>query len=410
MALFFGVGGVWAAAAPLASASMASGSISPEGLRRTVQHLEGGIIKTIHVRNGDQVEAGQALVTLESTQARASYRMQESRYTLLRATEARLLAEQFGAREIDWSKVPEAPDREEVMEDQQQIFLANARGLEQETSLLNQRIRQLEEEIGGYRAQMAAQGEQADLLAEEIDMLEQLLAMGLVRRPQLLELKRRKAETDGARSSSGAAVARAQQMIGEARMEINGLQTRRRQEAANQLGEVRGEIARIEEAMTGAGDVLERTVITAPISGVVFDLAVNTPGGVIPPGESLLDLVPVSEKLMIDARVPILDIDDVHTGLEAQVTLSALPQRNLPKLTGRVVYVSADRMVDEATGEPFYSARVEISADTLAKADLEEKLIPGMPADVMIFIGTRTMADYLFTPLIESINRSFIEA
>jgi len=306
--------------------------------------------------------------------------------------------------------VPASPDREAAIEDQRQIFLANASGLGQEASLLNQQIRQLREEISGYRAEISAQSQQGALLAEEIDMMEQLEAKGLVRKPQILALKRQRAQIEGRRSSSAASVARAQQVIGETQLQILGLETRRRQEAANLLGEVRGEIARVEEAMRGAGDVLDRTVINAPISGTVFDLGVNTKGGVVSAGEDILDLVPSSERLLIDARVPITDIDDVQRGLEAQVTLSALPQRHLPKLFGKVVHVSADRMVDETTGEPYYLARVEISAEDLVAADLEEELVPGMPAEVMIFIGTRTMADYLFTPLWQSIDRSFKEA
>lgn len=409
MIVLFGGGGVWSSIAPLASAALAPGQISPEGHRKTVQHLEGGIVREIRVKDGDLVQERDVLLVLEDTQAVATLRVQEARLLTLKSMEARLSAEERGASNPDWSTVPRLPGRDLALQDQLSIFMANRKSQETERGILGQRIRQLEEEIGGLEAHIESQTTQLALIDDEIHMMDTLTAKGLARRPKLLELQRAKAEIRGRRASNIAAIARAGQSIGEAQLQILGLDTRRKSEAATELGDIRSQIADLEERITSARDIVTRTVIRAPETGRVFDLKVKTLGAVIRPGEAILDIVPETDDLLVDARVVPTDIDVVVEGLSAEVVLTAFPQRNLSKLKGTVRHVSADLMTDDQNGETYYLARIEIDGTHLKDLGDEVDLVPGMPADAMIFTGTQTFVEYLISPLLNSIDRSFIE-
>lgn len=406
---FFGVLGTWSATVPLASAALAPGTISPEGHRRTVQHLEGGIIDRILVEDGDMVATGQPLLTLKETQARASFRIHETQYLALKAMELRLVAETEGAPDVAWEMMPQRPGWEEAVADQQSVFKAGRNALETQREILRQRISQLEEEIAGLHQQIESALRQLSLIDQQILDLQSLVDKGLGRRPQLLELQRERATIEGRHAASQSSIARARQSIGETRLQILSLETERRDAAAQKLGEVRARIADIEERMTGSKDVLERTVVTAPVSGTVFNLRYATAGGVIGPGEPILEIVPQEEDLLVDVRVSPNDIDVVTQGLEAEIKLTAYAQRNLPRLNGTVRTVSADRFTDEQTGEVYYTARIEIDPQGLAELGDRVELLPGMSADAMIFTGTRTFFGYLFDPLVESIDRSFRE-
>ncbi len=407
--LFFGVGGAWSTLAPIASAALAVGTISPEGHRKTVQHLEGGIVREILVKDGDQVKNGDVLMTLEDTQALAAYRVQQAQLVSLKATEARLVAEEKGKAKPDWSTVPEMPGHNEAIQDQRHIFEARRESEKSERQILGLRVNQLEKEIEGFEAQIDSQTEQLALISDQIATMEGLIEQQLARKPQLLELKRQKAEILGNRASNQSAIARSEQTIGETQLQILNLGTRRRDEAANKLGETRTRIADLEERMAGTSDVLARTVVTAPADGTVFDLRMKTTGGVLRSGDPIMDIVPQNDELLVDARVQPNDIDVVTAGLEAQVTLTAVPQRNAPKLKGTVANVSADSMTDRMTGEVYYLARVKIDGKSLEELGNDIDLVPGMPANTMIFTGSRTFLEYLTEPLVQSINRSFRE-
>lgn len=407
--LFFGVGGAWSVLVPIASAALATGTIRPEGHRKTVQHLEGGIVRDILVKDGDAVEAGDVLIVLEDTQALTAFRVQETRLLALRAMEARLSAEENGKEVPDWKLVPQAPGREDAIQDQMSIFLKQMDSEESERNILGQRVNQLDEEINGLKAQIKSQSDQLFLIRDEITMVETLTDKGLARKPRLLDLKRQKADISGLRASNKSSIARAKQSIGETQMQILNLKTRRRDEAATRLGDIRVQIADLEERMAGTRDILKRTSIIAPVSGTVFDVRLQTTGGVLRAGDPVLDIVPLGDDLLVDARVQPNDIDVVAEGLTAEITLTAFPQRNLPKLKGEVLHVSADRMTDQSTGEVYYLARIEIDRHSLANLGTEIELIPGMPADAMIFTGSQTFMDYLVGPLIDSIDRSFRE-
>jgi len=413
LVLFGGVGG-WAAVAPLASAAVAPGVISPDGSRRVVQHLEGGIIRQLPVRDGSRVAAGDPLVVLEDIGARARRDARMSRYRTLRAVEARLLAEAAGAGQIAFpaAVIAAAADDAEVADviaDQTARFEVRRRTHEGRGAILRQRIAQLDEEIAGLEAQIDSQERQLELIAQEIGNVEQLISQGLERLPRLLALQRAEAEITGARAANRAAIARARQSIGETELQILDLDARREDEVTEELTQVRSELSEVAEDLRASEDVLTRTVVIAPVAGTVVDLRFHTVGGVIGPGEPILDIVPFEEDLLIDARVAPIDIDAVAPGQTAQVHLTAYRQRNLPRIDGRVRQVSADRLVDEATGEPYFLARVEVDRDRLDALDEGIQLLPGMPAEVLILTGERTALAYLLDPFVDTFRRGLRE-
>ena len=412
IALFFGGFGSWAALAPLESAAMAPGVVSVFSNRKTVQHLEGGIIEEILVREGDVVRSGQLLVRLDDTQTRATLERMRGRYAAVAALEARLLAERDGRETVEFAAELSAaradPNIAEVLDGQINIFKSRRTSLAGQIAILKQRIAQSGEEIAGLQGQIAAEDVQIELIAEDTEMVRQLLDKGYARRPRLLELQRRAAEIAGARSQNVALIARAGQNIGEADLRISDLQATRLDEVMQLLHEAQNELNQLDEQVRAAEDMLRRTEIRAQRDGTIVDLQVHTAGGVIVPGARLLDIVPSDDRLVIEARIEPDDIDVVEAGLPARVRLTAFSQRNLKPIEARVMWVSADRLVDERTGEAFFLAWIELTEDP-AEVIPGGALYPGMAAEVMIATGERTALDYLLSPIIASVDRAFRE-
>lgn len=414
IALFFGGIGGWAASAPLAGAAIAPGVISPDGSRRTVQHLEGGIIREILVRDGSLVRAGDPLIVLEDVQARASVDVLRARFHTLGATQARLMAEQAGANSVNFpawliEATDDDPTALEAMVAQRALFETRAKALQDRKDILSRRIEQLREEIAGLEAQIVADSRQIVLIEEEIRGVEELYRKGLERKSRLLALQRARAEIEGDRAERRARIARARQAIGETELQIIAQDTAQLQAVSEEASQVQVELAEVEQRLAASRDVLERTLITAPVDGTVVGLRFRTAGGVVRPGEPVLEIVPEHEELLIDARVSPLDIDVVRPGLPARVVLPAFQQRYLPQIEGRVRQVSADAMVDAQTGERFFQARVEIDRDQIAALGPELELTPGMPAEVYITTGERTALDYLLRPFYDSLRRAWRE-
>ncbi|NBB82938.1 MAG: HlyD family type I secretion periplasmic adaptor subunit [Alphaproteobacteria bacterium] len=412
--LFFAGLGGWAALAPLASAAIAPGVVGPDGSRRTVQHLEGGIIREIRVTDGSRVAVGDPLVVLADIAARATFEQLQTQVDALAALQARLIAEQQGATAIAF------PDRlldaatadaevADILMAQSDLFETRRTAMESRKSILRQRIAQLSEEITGLRAQIGSQETQLALIEEEIVGVRQLVDQGLERRPRLLALQRQQAEIEGAIAENRAAIARANQTIGEAELQILGLETDRLDEIAAELTDVRTRLLSLEERLRSSRDVLTRTVIEAPVAGTVVALRYKTTGGVIGPGDPILDIVPENEELVIEARVSPVDIDAVAAGQTAQIHLLAYAQRNLPRIEGTVTTVSADALTDEQTGESYYSARVAVDRERLAALPDGVALSAGMPAEVLIMTGERTALAYILQPFLDSLRRSFRE-
>jgi len=409
--LFFGVFGAWAALAPLESAAVAGGVISVETQRKTVQHLEGGIIRAINVSDGDEVDADEVLIELEETHARATLELLKGRYRAAQALEARLIAERDGLASIAFPGVltdADDLDATELIQAQVNIFNGRRASFEGQTAIMEQRIKQIQEEIRGLEGQIAAQAEQLVLTEDEIASNQKLFDEGMSGKSRLRELQRELAEVSGQHSQSVAAIARAEQDIGEARLQMAELRTKLVNEAVQQLGLVQSELFDLSEQIRSAEDVLRRTIIRAPMAGTIVDLKVHTVGGVVTPGQALLDIVPTGDRLIVEAFIHPDDIDVVEVGLPAQVRLTALTQRNLAPLEGRVVTVSADRLTEPRTGADFFLARIVLDEDPSAALD-GERLYPGMQAEVMIVTGARTTFDYLSRPIVQSLNRAFRE-
>ena len=406
-ALFFGGLGGWATLAPLTSASLGVGVLSVEGDRKTVQHFEGGIVAAVSVQDGDRVQAGQLLVQLDKTRAKATLDQLRARTNGAQARAARLLAERNNSDSINFPEHLDHTDAGEIVAGERQIFATRQRALRSRAAILEQRIAQFDEEIRGLRGQITAESKQLELIGEEIAGLQSLVDKKLSGSQRLLELRRRSAEIDGNRARRIADIARAKQNIAEERLKILDLSTTRSNEVAAELREVQSLVADLNERIRAATDVLERTDIKAPLAGSVVGLTVNTVGGVITPGQALLDIVPSDAHLVVQARVQPEDIDTVEPGLEAQVVLTALNRRNTPPITGQVVSVSADRLEDERTGLPYFLARIELPEST-PQAPLPD-LYPGMQAEVITVTGERTALDYVLRPLTRAFDRALRE-
>tara|TARA_R110002110_G_scaffold159567_1_gene357414 strand:+ start:4639 stop:5943 length:1305 start_codon:yes stop_codon:yes gene_type:complete len=410
--VFFGIFGIWAAIAPLNTAAIASGEVMVDGRRKTIQHFEGGIVSEILVRDGAVVKAGQVLVRLQQTQAQAMLSLVDGRSIAARSLAARLKAERDGAETLtfpaDIHAASKDPRVRAAMDGQRRIFEARRNALASKTALLRKRDAQVRTEIRGLRAQIKADDRQLALIEEELSGIRSLVRRGLVAKPRLLALERRAAEIGGGRGRNIAAVARAQQTIGETQLKIEELKTERLNEVVRELREVESQLHDLGERRSASSDVLSRTEIRAPIAGTVVGLKIATTGGVIAAGEAIMDIVPTDGSLIVEAKVSPQDIDIVRAGLAAQVRFTALSQRNTVPVDGEVVSVSADRLSDQFTPEGYYLARIGLPA-TIRESLGGVTLHPGMQAEVMIVTGANTALGYFMKPVAESFNRAFRE-
>jgi len=413
--LFFGGLGTWAALAHIASAAVATGVVSPDGSRKTVQHLEGGIIAKILVDDGDTVEAGTPLVVLQETQARAAFEVLEGKRQLLAAKLARLLSEQAESTEMalpEWLLAKEGEDAglAAILQAQRDLFTARRRLHEGRKAIGRKRIDELQEEINGLESQINSQRQQLDLLDEELVAKKRLLDRGMLPRPEYFALQRLSAEIEGEMAENVAAIARAKQSIGETELQIVHEDTVRLDKIIADLAETRAELASVEEQHRAQRDILDRTVVTAPVAGIIVQKRFHTTGGVVGPGQPILDIVPQDTELLIDAQVRPVDIDVVAPGQQARVHFLAYSERNLPQIHGIVRSVSADSLIDEFSEQSYYLARVEVPQEELAKLGEGVKITPGMPAEVLIVTGERTLLQYLVQPVVDSLRRTFRES
>jgi HlyD family secretion protein len=403
--------GIWAIFAPLESAAIANGSVVSESSRKTIQHLEGGIIAQILVHDGDVVQAGQTLLRLDDTKARTSLAALQGQLWDARAREARLIAERDGAASIAFPTDMTAnsgPGAAAALAGQQQIFSTRHSLQQSKAAAIRERINQVNEEINGHKAEVVALEQRMALLKQEIAGVMELVSKGLERRPRLLSLQRDLAEMEGKRGDTMAQIAKAKQVIAESEVDILSLQNDKQKDVADDLRETQKKTTELREQVRQAADVLARIEVKAPEAGTVTDLRVHTPGGVINPGEALLDLVPQADRLVVEARVRPEDIDRVHEGLPAQVRLMPYKQRRTPPLDATVTYVSADLLTDKRTNENYYAARLRLDEKELASL-VDVKMVPGMPSEAMIKTGETTAALYALSPILDSFHRAFRE-
>jgi HlyD family secretion protein/epimerase transport system membrane fusion protein len=401
----------WGYLAPLDGGAVAPGVINPDSGKKTIQHLEGGIIADLPVHEGQAVKAGQPLVVLESTQARATHEALVQQRLSLLARKARLDAEKADHSRIDLPEELRSPEPQirTIVEAQQEVFDTRRTTHASRRDILAQKIEQLVQQIKGYEAQVESASRQLGFVTEELTAKEYLVGRGLSPKPEALRLKRTDAEISGKRGEYVSEIARARQQIGESRMQILGVDAERADQIAADAEKVRAELTDVNEKLQASADVVKRTVVTAPVSGTVVDIKFKTIGGVVQRGEPIMSIVPLGDELIIEARLTPIDVKAVHSGLQAQVHLSAYSSRIVPKIPGIVRTVSADRLMDDATHQPYYLTRVAVDRDTLHRLAPSVDLIPGMPVEVLVVTERRTMLEYLAKPFREALWRSFRE-
>lgn len=403
----------WAAFAPLSQGVVGQGVLVSDSKRKTIQHLEGGIIEAIHVRDGSLVQKNQVLIELNPTQPKAQYELVKTRYLTSLAVLNRLYSERSGLSKIDFSKglLDESGINQEIdhiISTQKNLFSDRQHQYLGQISLLEQRAKQLEEQVEGLTFELTAREKELSLMADELRRTEELQKKRLIDLPRVLSLQREEARAAGEIGRTKADIAAAKVAIGEARMEILQLEKTRNQDISEQLEKVQEQVHELGRQMHAAKDVLERTSIRAPEAGTVFGLNIYTVGGVIPPGTPILQIVPTNDRLLVEAKIKVNQIDEVHKDMPVRVRFSAFRQRTTPLVEGTVKEISADAVNDERTGQSFYLVRVGVPESEMSKlAGLE--IVPGMPAEVLIKGGERTAMEYLLDPITSMLRRSMRE-
>lgn len=411
----FGVFGIWAALAPLSSAALAPGVIKVESYRKTIQHLEGGIVKSIDIHNGQAVTKNQTLITLDDTQPKSQLQVLLGQYYISQAREARLIAQQKNEKTINFPKSLTESNDSRVLEAitmQKHNFKVRQTATEGENTLYTRQIEQLRARAKGLASQKWSQSKLVNSYQSELLDFQELLKDGYAEKQRVREFERNLAQSKGTLAELASSIAETNLQISEIELQMLQLNKEFQREVATELSEVQSQLFDLREQIQQLSDTVARTIIKAPVSGMVMDITVHTIGAVIAPGGKLLDIVPQGEKLVIEARVSPMDIDRVMIGQAAEIRLSVFKARDTPKLEGTVLSLSADRLTDEniENSEPYYLARLEITEQgikELIEANLDLK--PGMPAEVLILTGDRTMIEYLFDPLSDTIAYSFTE-
>ncbi|MCV9966603.1 HlyD family type I secretion periplasmic adaptor subunit [Pararhizobium sp. BT-229] len=413
LALVVGVGG-WAATTELSSAIVASGTVVVENNVKKIQHLTGGIVGKVLVKEGDPVKAGQVVITLDGTTVRANLSIVQNTLAQLYARRARLLAEQTAAETFD---IPEnlseltsgtSAPAALLEESERKLFHSRKNALVGMKSQLASRKDQLVDETKGLTVQLEAIEDALKLIGEELTGLDKLYGQGLVSMQRLTELKRDRAQLEGDRGARIAARAQAAGKSSEIDLQILQLDEDRRTENAKELTDVEGKIAEYEDRRVAAQDQLKRLDITAPLDGRIYQLAVHTENGVINPGEVLMLVVPGEDGLTVEAKIATHDIDQIRVGQPVEIRFSAFNQRTTPIVDAEVVTIAPDLVTDQRTGATYYPLRIRPKAESL-KGLKGLTLYPGMPAEVFIKIADRTVLSYLAKPLTEQIQHTFRE-
>lgn len=405
----FGGFGLWSVLAPLDSAALAPGVVTVKGHRKAVQHLEGGIVHDIYVREGERVEEGQPLLELDATQSRAELGIVMGQYYAARALADRLASERAYAKTIAFSSELDVDDERarEAKLNERSIFEARRDERLGQIRVLELQIEQLQAQINGLEAQLEGKNTVAQLLEEEIADLTDMLAEGFVDKQRLRELQRTRSTVLGEIANHESSIASSRVRIGEAELEILQLNRRFVKEVADEASEVQATLFDLTQRRIALEDRTRRVILRAPVAGLAFGMNTHTIGGVVKPGDTLLEIVPENDELIVDARVSPSDIDRVEAGTQAEIRFSAF--KNTYTVNGTLVKVSADRLIDEQTGAPFYSAEVAIDKAELQRRLGEGQLLPGMPAEVLIKTGSRTLFQYLVTPASNMLARSLNE-
>lgn len=403
----------WAAFAPLDAGAYAQGQIAISGNRQAVQHREGGVVSQLHVREGDTVRRGQILLTLSSGELRATERGVAGQVYALLAQRARLVAERDGLRAIPTPvefaslAAEDSVLAQESLRIQQLQFGARRTGRSTETGVLNQRVAQLNEQIDGYERQIESNQEQQRLIQEELTGMRGLAAQGYAPLTRVRALERAAAQLDGELGSLRAQIARSREAVGETRLQMSGVGTKLGEDVADQLRQIDVQLNELRPRMVELRAQIARSEVRAPASGQVVGLTIFTQGGVIQPGQTLMEIVPNDASQVIVAQVSPNDVDNLRIGQETEVKFPGLRERNPPIVHGRVTRISADSFTVEETGRSYFRAEIVVPAGELEKMGRAAQVLrPGAPVEVVILLRRRTALAYLTEPLVNNLWRS----
>lgn len=406
------LGGSWFIFMPLAGAVVVPGNLVVQSNVKTIQHPTGGVVAEIKVRDGSRVREGDLLVRLDATQARAGLQMVSKQLDEVRARIARLSAERDGLARMEFPAELASRAKEDIVKSllasEESLFKARATARQSQKDLLQSRIAQLTEEISGMEAQQDSKGKQLELIAGEMTGVQDLYDKHLVPLARLTALQRESARIEGERGQLVSSIAETKSKIGEAQLQIVRIDQDFRTDVVKELGDAQGKEAELVERSVAARDLLDRIEIRAPTSGLVHQLAAHTIGGVVRPGDAIMEIVPDAEDLLVEARLQPKDIDQVRNGQQAFVRFTAFNQRTTPQLTGTVSYVSADTSHDQQTSAAYFTVRI-VLPDQERRRLAGQQLVPGMPAEVFMQTGSRTMMSYLFKPIADQMRRAFVE-
>jgi HlyD family type I secretion membrane fusion protein len=410
--VFFGIGGTWISLAQISGAVISSGEVRVDTERKTVQHLEGGIINEILVRNGDIVEEGQTLVTLDSSRITSQVEQIQLRIASARLADIRLQAERDMLEQVNWPETDPsiAPQKyRELLDSARKVFQSRRQALTDQISMLEKQIDQLDQQDKSLKARINAEEKIIAALQDELDSKQVLYERQYIDKTRILELQRRIAEREGSLAQLQGSRAELGERIAELGLRISSLKGEYRQKAIEEHNENQQKLYDLQQQLLPLLDASQRLSITAPVSGEVVALQVHSRQGVIKPGEPILDIVPEGSPLIVECNIQVKDITHVRKGQEADVQLLAFEQRTTPKIPGEVVYISADRIMQKtAYGEqPTYVVHVELDKEALHANDLY--ISAGMPAAVFIKTEPRTVLDYLIEPLAENFDRALRE-
>ncbi|ANU36004.1 HlyD family type I secretion periplasmic adaptor subunit [Vibrio scophthalmi] len=403
---------LWATFAKLSSAAIAPGVIIVESKRKPIQHLEGGIVKTIHIADGQAVERGDLLITLDASQAhaqlyglRAQWQSDLARLNRLQSELSDQKRIQFDPRLIE---LKDDPRVQTILDTQAKLFDKRRSLRRGEDKILNEKIAQANLDLDGLRKRYQADEQGLVYLTEQLKMHETLLETGNTSKSRLLDLKREYSDLNGNLAELDIKINRAQRGVSEAQLQDTNADFDYAKQIGEEIQQLERSINETNQAMINAQQVLNRIEIRAPQSGVVVGLSVFAQQSVISPGEKIMEIVPQQDQLIVEALLKPEDIDVVYLGLDTQVRLSAYNFRRTPPVRGKLVHISADRITDQASGSSAYLAQIALNQDDLAVLQ-DVTLYPGMPAEVMILLNEKTPLDYLLSPLSVSAYKAMRE-
>ena len=401
----------WAFTAELDSAAVASGSVIVDSRKKVVNHFEGGILKKLLVEEGDRVKAGQTLMLLDGTRSESELgQLRGERYGLI-AKLARLRAEQSGRGEIDFPEQILNAEQDyvaDILLDEKRLFGKRNEVYDAKRNAQAKQIEQFDAEARALESQINARTRQEKLVAEQLKGIRQLAEKGFATRTQLVEIENNWSDLVGDMGEFKAQKAAAEQQKAEAEINLASIEMEWQSDIATEIQEAQLALNDVTQRIRASEDVLNRREVKAPQDGIVANIQIRTPGGVISPAAPIMDIIPENEPLLIEAMINRQDIDSVHVGSKAQIKLTAYSQRRLAPLDGEVRYVAADQTVDEKRDSSYYIVRAAINPDALAKRD-DIEIRPGMPADILILKSPRRAIDYLIDPITESMSRAFRE-